>query len=186
MAGKKDRKFCGVLYPDSSTYNCEAVLKTITEIFPAWCYVLHDMDTDENGEIKKAHYHWVGKQENPVEAATISNKLGIPENDVCFCKNWKAQVRYQIHADNPEKFQYPPEAVKANFNFGNFITSGISTEKAQAILEHIYENQTTSTKDLAQWCIVSGNWDEFRRGFSIWANIMKEIERSKQNDYCRS
>ena len=70
MAGKTDRKFCGVLYFDSTMYDCLVVLECLNDCFSCWGYVLHDSDVDENGEVKKAHYYWVGKQETPAPART--------------------------------------------------------------------------------------------------------------------
>ena len=48
--GIKDRKFQGILYPDSESYCCEDVLNVLKSTFPEFAYILHDKDTDENGE----------------------------------------------------------------------------------------------------------------------------------------
>lgn len=178
MAGKQDRKFCGVLYPDAENYNAKEVLAKLGTAFESWTFVLHDMDVTEDGEVKKAHYHWVGKLDNPTTPSSIANKLGIPENDVCFCKSWKAQVRYQIHADDPEKFQYPVEAVTANFNFLAFVRKGEEVGRAASLFAVICERNIKSTKELTQWALENDCWSELRRGYAIWAAIMNENQRS--------
>lgn len=174
MAGKTDRKFCGVLYPDSTSYDCTAVLDRLQEIFPFWAYVLHDKDVDANGEIKKAHYHWIGKQENPAPASTIANKLGVAVNDVCYCKSVKAQVQYLIHKNDPDKFQYPPTDVVSSSDVKRWLCEGEEEQKAYAIYEYIRESNCTSVEQLTDWALSNGNWSEFRRGFAIWNCIMNE------------
>ena len=55
------RKFCGILYVESDTYNVDDVLEHIKSYFDQWAYCLHDKDVnDETGETKKAHYHFGG------------------------------------------------------------------------------------------------------------------------------
>lgn len=53
--GIKDRKYQGVLYPDSESYCCDDVLNILKSTFPEFAYILHDKDVDENGELKKPH-----------------------------------------------------------------------------------------------------------------------------------
>ena len=69
------RKFCGILYVESDTYNVDDVLGHIKSYFDQWAYCLHDRDViEESGEIKKAHFHWVGSVKNPVSLSTISRQ----------------------------------------------------------------------------------------------------------------
>lgn len=174
MAGKLDRKFCGVVYPDAENYDCSAVLANLSCAFVSWAYVLHDMDVDENGELKKAHFHWVGKVDNPTSPSAVSGKLGIPANDVCFCKSWKAQVRYLTHADDPEKYPYDVGAVTANFDVAAFISKDGEREKASAIFNVIVERNIVSVTELTKWCLDHDCWSEYRRAFTIWSAVMNE------------
>ena len=44
------RKFCGILYVESDTYNVDEVLEHIKSYFDQWAYCLHDKDVnDETG-----------------------------------------------------------------------------------------------------------------------------------------
>lgn len=174
MAGKLDRKFCGVVYPDATNYDCSEVLAKLAGAFVSWAYILHDMDVDENGELKKAHYHWVGKLDNPTSPSAVAGKLGIPVNDVCFCKSWKAQVRYLVHADDPEKYPYPMDSVTANFDAAAFVSKDGEREKASAIFNVIVERNITSVTELTKWCLDNDCWSEYRRAFAIWSAVMNE------------
>ena len=174
MAGKLDRKFCGVIYPDATNYDCSEVLAKLAGAFASWAYILHDMDVDENGELKKAHFHWVGKVDNPTSPTAVSGKLGIPVNDVCFCKSWKAQVRYLVHADDPEKYPYQMDSVTANFDSAAFVSKDGEREKASAIFNVIVERNISSYTELTKWCLDNDCWSEYRRAFSIWSAVMNE------------
>ena len=103
MSEKQSRTFLGVLYPDSESYDCEKVLLRLQDTFEELSYITHDMDVDENGELKKPHIHWVGKRVQST-LSTIANALGIPANNIEFCKNYKTSLRYlyaYIHETKP-------------------------------------------------------------------------------------
>ena len=117
MSDKESRIFLGILYPDSESYDCQKVLSRLEDTFSDFAYIIHDKDVNEEGEIKKAHIHWCGKKSSPAPLSTISNALGVEANNIKFCRNWKLSLRYLIHADNPEKFQYDPDKVTANFPY---------------------------------------------------------------------
>lgn len=174
MAGKLDRKFCGVFYPDATNYVCSEVLAKLAGAFASWAYILHDMDVDENGEVKKAHYHWVGKIDNPSSPSAVAGKLGIPVNDVCYCKSWKSQVRYLVHADDLEKYPYPIDSVTANFDVAAFVSKDGEREKASSIFNVIVERNITSVTELTKWCLDNDCWSEYRRAFAIWSAVMNE------------
>lgn len=186
MASDKSRTFLGVLYPDSESYDCSSVLARLSEVFDEWAYVTHDMDTDDNGEIKKAHIHWIGKLSSPALLSTVAGgrKLGVPENSVEYCKNWKYAVRYLVHKDSPEKFQYSPDAVVSNFDILPTL-DGKQSEivKVRMIRKYIEETQCTSATQLLDWCIENNCWSEFRRSFAIWSCIMREVKEDFNGSY---
>ena len=73
MSGKS-RSFLGVLYPDSESYDCSAVLERLSCLFDEWAYIVHDSDSDENGELKKAHIHWIGRLENATSLLAVADR----------------------------------------------------------------------------------------------------------------
>lgn len=174
MAGKLDRKFCGVVYPDAENYDCSSVLAKLAATFVSWAYIPHDMDVDEYGELKKPHFHWVGKVDNPTSPSAVAHKLGVPANDVCYCKSWKAQVRYLTHADDLEKYPYEVGLVTANFDVASFTSKDGERVKAGAIFDVIVERNITSVSELTKWCLDNDCWSEYRRAFAIWSAVMNE------------
>lgn len=176
MAEKQSRIFLGVLYPDSTSYEIEKVISRLEDTFTDLAYITHDMDVDEMGTVKKAHIHWCGKRSSPAPLSTIANSLGIEENAIEFCKNWKYSLRYLIHADNPEKYQYAPDKVTANFPFTAVIDGKLEALKARQIYNFINDNPTISPNALAEWCFKNDLWSEYRRSFAIWCSLMRELQ----------
>lgn len=176
MADKQSRIFIGVLYPDSTTYDLQKVLSRLEDIFTDFAYITHDMDVDEMGTVKKAHIHWCGKRSSPAPLSTIANALAIEENAIEFCKNWKYSLRYLIHADHPDKYQYTPDKVTANFPFTAVIEGKLEALKARQIYNFINENPTLSPKELCEWCFKHDLWSEYRRSFAIWCSLLREMQ----------
>lgn len=179
---KKSRSFLGVIYPDSESYDCAAVLASLDDVFSEWAYVLHDRDVDEDsGEVKKAHYHWVGRR-TPVGISTVAKQLGVPENSVEFCKKWKSAVRYLVHADDPLKFQYDHSLVESNLDFESFFLDGDSM--AGQIFEALETRTFRNGYELGKYCWEHGLWGEFRRECSYWAycvDLLNNEEIKNQN-----
>lgn len=48
--GIKDRKYQGVLYPDSESYCCDDVLNILKSTFPEFAYILHEEMTEQTIE----------------------------------------------------------------------------------------------------------------------------------------
>lgn len=174
MAEKQSRNFLGVLYPDSTTYDCDKVLMRIEDSFAEYAYITHDLDVDENGELKKPHIHWCGKRSTPAPISTVANALGVEQNSIEFCKRWKSSLRYLVHADNQEKHQYPLDALFANFDVENIVGKS-ETYKSRQIFEYIRQNPSVSYTQLTDWCFENNLWSELRRSFSVWANLLREL-----------
>lgn len=172
---KQSRIFLGVLYPDSESYEFEKVLSRLEDTFLDLAYITHDADTDENGLLKKAHVHWCGKRSSPAPLSTVANALGIAENNIEFCRNWKYSLRYLIHADNPDKFQYSPDKVTANFPFNAVIEGKLEALRSRKIYHYIHEFRPPDIDALADWCFENDCWSECRRNWALWSAIIRNV-----------
>ena len=101
------RFFDLLLYPDCEQHN--EVLSVIKDSGIDFCGILHDRDLDESGKLKKAHIHLVlwGVQ---TTISSLSSRLGLPENYISIRGTRLSRLRYLVHADNPEKYQYSPDS----------------------------------------------------------------------------
>ena len=183
----KSRNFLGVLYPDSESYICEEVLGLLDATFKEWAYVLHDKDTDDEGNPKKPHIHWIGKRASPVPISTISNSLGVPNNSVEFCNRWKQSARYLIHLDSPDKEAYLPSDIVSNFEISKYLSEMSDLDMAKKILDYVETEHPVSLHTLIKWCMSNGCWSEYRRSSGTWIvllNQMKMEESNYENAHC--
>lgn len=105
---KKARVWAGIIYPES--------MHACIEQWPGiiqhpYCYILHDKDTDENGEVKKAHYHIMIQWPNNTTAKAVISvlqQLGATEHAEAV-NNEAYYYQYLTHANEPTKHKYSPE-----------------------------------------------------------------------------
>lgn len=118
----KKRNWAFVAYPDSLPTDWKEQLQATglqVAISP-----LHDMDVDPTGELKKPHYHvilcYAGPTSyNVVKGLTDSLKCPIPQP----LEQVRGYYRYFTHMDNPEKYQYSPDAIETinGFSIMDFV-----------------------------------------------------------------
>ena len=108
---KKTRNWAFVLYPESAPANWQEMLAELR--MKVLVSPLHDRDTDENGEIKKAHHHIVIVFDGP-QTHKRANEIIIPfggTKSAKYVNSLKGYVRYLAHLDNPDKVQYDPQEI---------------------------------------------------------------------------
>ena len=112
----RTRNWALIVYPDSAPENWREI---INSWHIAWAHSpLHDKDINPNSEEdKKAHWHVVllfdsVKSFDQVRELTSVLNCPIPQQ----VNSIIGTVRYFIHLDNPEKYQYPRDEI---CSFGN-------------------------------------------------------------------
>lgn len=179
MSDKKlCRKFLGILYSDSESYNCELVIDSIRGYFDKYAYILHNRDCCDDGTLKKSHVHWVGSLKYGVDISTISNKLGVPVNMIEYCNDWKKANRYLIHDGWENKTQYDAQEVFSNYNFVNYLSPKERSEQVFMIISTM-EQSDMSLRQLVRWCCDNGCWSEFYRAYPIFKDIRFEIMKER-------
>lgn len=176
VQSKKYRAFTGILYPDSTTYDCQELLDMLGVVFEKWGYILHDRDFTADGEVKKAHYHWVGYRKAPITVKTVANSFGLRETEVEFAKRgWQACSQYLIHANDDSKYQYSIDDVVCNYDYGRTLCDEVTMEdKARGILSYIVKSSMVNMADLGQWCLDNGYWSEFIRAYPFWSKLVAD------------
>lgn len=101
----RTRNWTFIVYPDSVVENWRDILD---EEYVPWVESpLHDKDLNADGTLKKAHIHVLMlyesvKTNEQIEKLTEAINATKPQK----CNGVKGLVRYMIHLDNPEKYQY--------------------------------------------------------------------------------
>jgi hypothetical protein len=156
---KKDervRTWVFIAYPESMPENWRDIL---AELGVPWaCSPLHDEDVYDGGEKKKPHYHFVLSFSGPKsfdQVKEITDKLNAPIPDKCH--SVRGAVRYFLHLDSPEKFNYSSRRNEIQAG-GGFdvedalkLSSSEEEEIAQNIESVIYEKCVMEYVDLAYW-----------------------------------
>lgn len=87
-----------------------------------YAYIIHDKDTDEKGELKEPHIHLALRFDNGYDTKHISQWFGITENYISKLKGeWIDLLKYLIHKNAEDKYQYLEEEVVSNFNYSEEI-----------------------------------------------------------------
>lgn len=180
--------FCVRLYVETESYDPAQVLSNL-DSFDQWAYILHDKDTNEDGELKKAHYHVVLRNLNDdgkPSATTIghvASVLGISPQDIQAGQNeneargFKGAIKYLIHNTkaSEKKYQYSRDEIKANFNLDKIFGENFSM--AKQIIDYIMTYKPPTFSALCVWCIENNCWSELRRSQYAFKTIMEEVKR---------
>lgn len=176
----RTRNYATVVYPESAPDYWFQTLEQ--EFVPAFISPLHDKDVNPGGEPKKEHYHVVimfDSTKTPEQAREIFDKIGGVGCEKV--NSIRGYARYLCHLDNPEKYQYPQEEVKALCGADYITTIGLVTDKYKAIGEMIdfcKEYNIMSYSDLLEHCR-DNRFDWFRVLCDNGTVVMKEYLKSR-------
>lgn len=196
---KKSKYFCCILYPDSSTYDVDDVIKSLAKEHLTFAVSpIHDRDVEDDGSPKKRHYHVLLSY---ASATTLSNirgwfiASGMPESEVHsirVCASGVGYFRYLTHKDNPEKAQYFEKDIRIFNDFDEVFKKFANTETDKIdnlvrIFHIVDELNTISFHNLIQYLMLNER-DLFKMltSSSALAICVKEYQRSLEYDLKRS
>lgn len=195
----KSKYFCCILYPDSTTYDVDKIIKSLAEEHLTFAVSpIHDRDIEDDGSLKKGHYHLLFAYSS---ATTLNNircwlsVCGMPESElhsVRVCASGVGYFRYLTHKDNPEKVQYDDKDIRV-FNdsdelFKKFSKSAsVKIDELVRIFQIVDELNTISFHRLIQYLMLNER-DLFKMltSSSALAICVKEYQRSLEYDLKRS
>lgn len=103
----KSRYWTIIIYPESAPEDWEDVLAGLT-----YCYCLHNKDVDKDGKLKKDHIHILLVFDGPTTynvVKELTDRLNGPIPQPV--RSLRGMIRYLIHADNKNKYQYNREDI---------------------------------------------------------------------------
>lgn len=196
---KKSKYFCCVLYPDSTSYDTDKLIKALAQEHLTFAVSpIHDKDINADGSFKKGHYHLLLAYSS---ATTLSNirgwfkACGMPESElhsIRVCASGVGYYRYLTHKGNPEKAQYDDSDIRV-FNdsdelFKKFSkTASDKIDDLVRIFQLVDELNTISFHSLIQYLMFNER-DLFKliTSSSALAICVKEYQRSLEYDLKRS
>ena len=132
----RTRNWASIVYPESAPKNWTSVLKE--HLVPAFISPLHNQDYDENGNLKKEHFHVVllfDGVKTQAQAKEIFDTIGGV--GVIAIKSIRTYTRYLCHLDNPEKAQYNSDEVISCSGADYYSIIGLAKDRYTAIAEMI-------------------------------------------------
>lgn len=169
-----------LLYPDNTEH-----IKAIEKIKQSYDYAmcLHNRDTNDDGELKKEHYHVVLRFNQAVWNSAICKELQIEEKFIENVKRFDNALQYLIHYNDSDKAQYTIDEVTGNLK--NKLVESINKldksegEKVIELIEYIdKQDKKITIKSFANYCASQGYWAEFRRSASIFIRMIDEHNNS--------
>lgn len=177
---QRSRNYIAVLYPDNEKHAAAAqIIESSREI--TWAGITHDRDTEPDGSAKKLHFHYIFKFENARELGTVARALGLGDDDWRFLEvpdKFNVQLRYLVHADDPDKYQYDLHDVRGPLAgaLGDLLDKDTPEGvRALAILDWIESiDSPLSFTTLIRWACENGYYDIIRRNGYSWTLVVKE------------
>lgn len=174
-----------VLYPDEDPTH-KFALEFIKENYSNYAYIMHDKDILEDGSSKKIHYHIVISFKNYRWRNAIANELNINPNYIEKIRNLENSLKYLIHYNNSNKYQYDIDEVQGTLKhkLENYINSQDKTEseKVLELLEYI-ENCKGYIKltDFIKYVCNNNMYDIYRRSATTFVKLLEEHNYFKKN-----
>ena len=153
------------------------VLEIVSHLGMEYAYIYHNKDVNDSGVLKKAHYHFMIFSDTQRTLEAWSKLLDVPTNMIEQIKNKISAIRYLIHCDNNEKFQYQVEDICSNFEIIKYFKNTISNEnnEMELIINYIYYHKyNVKYKELLDYVISNGFWSTYRRNYSIIKDLLYE------------
>ena len=183
----KSRRWGLILWIDNQD-NVRA-LEYIKKNYDNYIYILHDQDLyDEDiiedgkiihkkGDFKKPHYHVLLYFPNQKKVKTLLSQLNIQINNIYPISSFSGQLRYLIHYDDEDKFQYPRSCVKGTLYMLTKFNKSFNTivdeqEQVAEIIDFIYSDNCYSLHSLISFVIDNDLYSSFRRNYSLFRDLL--------------
>lgn len=174
---KEYQSFMIILYPDDDTHI--KALNYIEDNF-SYAYILHNLDIDDDGNLKKPHYHVIihFSDSEKHSISWLSDTLSIPCNYITHTKkSYIHGLRYLVHADDKNKYQYDPQNVVGPLTetLLKSLKNEIENLKVREIIDLIENyNGVIDIKDFSKVMCELNLYSYYRRSFAILHLIIKE------------
>lgn len=138
-------------------------------------YIYHNLDINDDGTLKKPHYHIQLYNDNQKLIENWQKFYNVPSNRIEKIHNKIQAIRYLIHCDNNEKFQYQLEDIVTNSEIIKYFKSTISNENNEIELIYLHITKLKrhiGYKELWDFVIDNGIWSTYRRNYSIIKDLL--------------
>lgn len=172
-----------ILYDIQDVYTCITICNQNNF---EYAYIRHDKDLQENLEdFKKCHYHFQVFNEYQKELTTWGRVFDVNLARVQKISNKKDAIRYLIHADNNDKYQYDIIDINSNFEIIKYFDKLINNESCEIDLIFTFiefHKRKIGTKEIIDYVLDNNIWGTFRRNYTIIKDLLSEHNLWFTND----
>lgn len=183
---RRYRTFCILLYNETDSYDTAAVLDFIMGNIYRWNYIRHDMDIKEyhsdefpedyedgDGVHKKPHIHVVVRTQNGHTITAFAKLLGIDARFVQVCSSYRSAVRYLVHADDSDKYQYSTLDISSNDPVLLSYFPKYKPSEAEVISQYLdLIRNGAIMPELIRFAVDTETWGYFRLNYSILKDVL--------------
>lgn len=158
----------------------ETRIKNLTGV-KEYCIIIHDKDVLESWEPKKKHFHAVITFDNATTIGAVAKWLKV---ECQYVEKLRTSVKssrlYLVHRNNPEKYQYKPNDVIANFDYVEYVDGCKPKQNKWEIAERIanWEIKQYNLYDFISVQEFADNKAYYDRCFLYRQNKIKTMERN--------
>lgn len=173
---KRVRNYLGVIYEDDERFDNQ-LFNLSQEKDAIW--IKHDKDLDDEGNLKKPHYHFVVQLKNACTLSSMAKRLEVNENMLEYVKNVNSSLKYLIHYKDDNKYNYDAKDIQSNSEklkrrFLDLVSKDTpETDKMVSIYEFI-QSQTDyiDPNILFKYAVKNNIWDAYRRNYAIIKDLV--------------
>lgn len=175
----QNRRHLLMLYPQEDKTHKNA-LEYIIQNYEKYVYICHDKDTDENGELKKAHTHCIIEFPSARWNTAVAKELCITPNYIIEPEfGFDNCLEYLIHHKQKDKFQYSIDDCNGTLvgKLKDLLNKGTKSEceKVIDILNYIDDSKKyLSYSELIRYCCDIGVYDVLRRSGALIVKCLDE------------
>lgn len=127
-----------ILYQEDG-YNNDSILEVIKQhkMIKLYAFILHDKDTDDNGELVKPHYHvYLNFDTGNATEESVAKWFGTDKHTVQRIKTSRELVlKYYLHWGKTGKHQYSIDEMVCNFDLESYLAKKAAKNSLDDTLE---------------------------------------------------
>lgn len=178
MNNERSINWALVLYPSEDPTH-KLALDYIINNYQKYAYIKHDNDILDTGELKKEHYHIIISFNNYRWRNAIAEELNITPNYLEKIRNLENSLKYLIHFNNSDKYQYDVEDVQGTLKqklIGYLNTTDKSESDKVIELLDFLESQKGYVRlsDFLRYVCSINMYDIYRRSASTFIRLLEE------------
>lgn len=160
----------------------EQRIKSLTSL-KKYAFIVHDKDTLDNGQPKKPHFHIVLTFSNATTSDVIAKIMQVEEQYINKIRTTtKSAMLYLVHRNDPNKYQYNPSEVIANFDYVEYV-DGCEPKQKRENIANLIDSGSIKPYNLTDYITIdeySKNKIYYDRCFEYRQNKLKGVDRQME------